>query len=335
MVLLDPYANAFARTTADPPLPWAAHDQTEMRPGVAERKWELDSLCSVVRLAHGYWRASGDASPFDAQWKSAAWKIVETLRDQQKLHEAGPYSYRRASFFAREKQTAHGRPVGMIFSMFRPSDDLCEYPFLIPANLFAAKALAQLREMASEILADEKLAVACEELRTVVHGALVKHGTVVRPQHGDIWAYEVDGHGNALLMDDANVPSLLSLPYLEICDEHDPLYRRTRKFVLSRSNPYFYKGRAAEGVGGPHVGQGQIWPIGITMQAMTSTNDAEILRCLLWLRDTTAGTGFMHESFDQDNPGKYTRPWFAWANSLFGELILKIAEERPHLLGRR
>jgi meiotically up-regulated gene 157 (Mug157) protein len=332
MVLLDPYANAFTRKVTDSPLRWAAHDQTEWRPGVAERKWELDSLCSVIRLAHGYWRYTGDTTPFDAQWAAAAWKIADTMREQQRLENPGSYSFRRNSFFGGSAQTAHGKPVGMIFSAFRPSDDACVYPFLIPANLFAVRALSQLREMAVEVLHDERLAAACETLREAVHGAVTSHAVRAHSQHGNIWAYEVDGHGNALLMDDANAPSLLSLPYLEACDLRDPMYRRTRRFVLSKANPYFFHGRAAEGVGGPHVGDGQIWPMSIILQAITSTDDAEIARCLLTLRNSTAGTGFMHESFDQDNPYKFTRPWFAWANSLFGELMVKLAEERPHLL---
>jgi meiotically up-regulated gene 157 (Mug157) protein len=133
-------------------------------------------------------------------------------------------------------------------------------------------------------------------------------------------------------MDDANVPSLLSLPYLGCCSEDDPVYRRTRAFILSGSNPYFFRGRAAEGTGGPHVGLNMIWPLGIIMRALTSTNDKEILNCLSMLKNTHAGTGFMHEAFDKDDPKKFTRSWFAWANTMLGELIVKLYEQRPHLL---
>jgi meiotically up-regulated gene 157 (Mug157) protein len=133
-------------------------------------------------------------------------------------------------------------------------------------------------------------------------------------------------------MDDANVPSLLSLPYLGCCEPTTPLYRRTRAFVLSEGNPYFFRGSAGEGIGGPHVGLDMIWPLGVTMRALTSVDDEEIAECLRTLRTTHAGTGFMHESFHKDDPSNFTRKWFAWANTLFGELILRIHDERPHLL---
>jgi uncharacterized protein len=224
------------------------------------------------------------------------------------------------------------RPVGMIYSMFRPSDDACIYPLFVPANLFAMRTLDRIRELASEVIKDDKLVILCTDLLTQVSNAVTKYGIVRHSDAGEIWAYEVDGYGNTLMMDDANAPGLLSLPYLECCDVTDPLYQRTRRFVLSSANPYFFKGKAAEGGGGPHIGMGQIWPISIIMRALTSTDDKEIGMCLKWLRDTTAGTEFMHESFDENNPVKFTRPWFAWANSLFGEFILKLAARRPALL---
>lgn len=337
MILIDPYANAFQRSKSDPPLPWAIADKTEMKPGVAERKWEIDSLCYTIRLAHGYWRQTGDTKPFHAEWKAAAWKIVETFREQQRFHERGSYSFTRLTRSPNDTLALDGygnpaRPVGMIFSMFRPSDDACIYPLFVPANLFAVRSLEQLQQMAVAIGPDRKLAMACEELLQQVRTATMQYGTVHHPKFGSIWAYEVDGYGNALMMDDANAPGLLSLPYLGSCSISDPQYQRTRNFVLSRANPYFFQGSAAEGIGGPHIGLGQIWPLSIILRALTSTNDQEILQCLRWLRNTTAGTEFMHESFDQDNPAKYTRPWFAWANTLFGELILNLADNHPALL---
>jgi meiotically up-regulated gene 157 (Mug157) protein len=149
---------------------------------------------------------------------------------------------------------------------------------------------------------------------------------------GDVWAYEVDGFGNQVFMDDANSPSLSSLAYLGACDRDDARYRRTRALAWSTRNPYFFDGRAAQGIGGPHQGLRMIWPMSITMRALTSDDDAEIAQCLHWLKTTHAGTGFMHEAFDQDDPAKYTRSWFAWANSLFGELIVTLAAQRPRLL---
>jgi meiotically up-regulated gene 157 (Mug157) protein len=216
--------------------------------------------------------------------------------------------------------------------MFRPSDDACTYPLFVPANLFAVVSLHQLAEMANTILHDTALAQECDVMASEVTAALQRYGHVIHPQYGEIWAYEVDGYGNVLNMDDANAPGLLSLPYLGCCDKQDPLYLRTRAFVLSQDNPYFFRGKAAEGIGGPHIGRNYIWPMSIMFRALTSTSDAEIAQCLRWLRDTTGGTNFMHEAFQKDDPSNYTRAWFAWANTLFGELVLKLAEERPAIL---
>jgi meiotically up-regulated gene 157 (Mug157) protein len=142
----------------------------------------------------------------------------------------------------------------------------------------------------------------------------------------------VDGYGNQLFMDDANIPGLLSLPYLGCCTATDTVCQRTRQRVLSDDNPYFFKGSAANGIGGPHEGLNMIWPMALIAQAMTSNDEAEIRQCLRWLKTTHAGTGFVHESFEKDDPAKFTRAWFAWANTLFGELIVKLSEERPNLL---
>jgi meiotically up-regulated gene 157 (Mug157) protein len=337
MILMDPYANAFMHDPSDAPLSWALHDRTEHHPGVGERKWEVDSLCYAIRLAHGYWQASGDATPFDAQWRAAAQAILRTFREQQRKDGPGPYSFQRESAVPYDTVALSGfgnpaRPNGMIFSMFRPSDDACIYPLFVPANLFAVKALGLLAELASHAAHDAVLAQNAASLAEEVSRAVKQHGQVQHPRAGMIWAYEIDGYGNSLMMDDANAPSSLSLPYLEICRADDPVYLRTRSFVLSPDNPYFFKGTAAEGIGGPHIGMNAIWPMSIMFRAFTSQNATEIRQCLRWLRDTTAGTGFMHESFQKDNPADYTRAWFAWANTLFGELIVRLAKERPEVL---
>jgi hypothetical protein len=337
MILLDPYANSFVRNLSDPPLSWAVNDKTEHRAGVGERKWEVDSLCYPIRLAHGYWRQTGDTRPFDAQWKQAAWTIVRTFRTQQRKTGPGPYSFQRESEAPSETCALGGwgnpaLPVGMIFSMFRPSDDACIYPLFVPANLFAVTSLRQLAELAAHVLGDATLAAEAEALAAEVERALNQYGKTQHAGLGTIWAYEVDGYGNALKMDDANAPGLLSLPYLGCCAAGEQLYARTRAFALSASNPYFFRGRAAEGIGGPHVGMNMIWPMSIMMRAFTSQDEGEIRQCLRWLRDTTAGTGFMHESFDKENPARFTRPWFAWANTLFGELMVTLAAKRAAVL---
>ncbi|WP_263359689.1 glycoside hydrolase family 125 protein [Acidicapsa ligni] len=346
LILLDSYANAFLHSPSDPPLSWAVKDVTTHIAGVGERKWEIDSLCYPIRLAYGYWKAAGSGSitsagnPFDKQWQASAWKIVQTFREQQRKHDQGPYSFQREALAPTDTLPLSGfgnpaKPVGMIFSGFRPSDDACVYPLFVPANLFAVTSLRQLAELATHTVQDQKLAAECHALATEVEAAVRQHGIVHNPEHGEIWAYEVDGYGNALMMDDANAPGLLSLAYLGCCKLDDPLYQRTRNFAWSMANPYFFRGNAAEGIGGPHEGLNSVWPMSIMMRAFTSTSDTEIRQCLRWLRDTTAGTGFMHETFHPDNPSQFTRPWFAWANTLFGELIVKLSTEKPHLLAEK
>jgi meiotically up-regulated gene 157 (Mug157) protein len=328
MILIDPYANSFMRERKSPPLSWAVKDRTEHKPGVGERKWEVDSLCYTIRLAHGYWQATGDTRPFDAQWKEAAWTIVRTFRAQQRKQDHGPYSFQRMAEAPSDTVPLGGfgnpaKPVGMIFSMFRPSDDACIYPLFVPANLFAVVSLRQLAALAKHVAGDEKLAAEADALAAEVEHALEIHGKTHHERFGEIWAYEVDGYGNTLKMDDANAPGLLSLAYLGCCHKDYPLYLRTRGFALSDANPYYFKGSAAEGIGGPHVGLNMIWPMSIMMRALTSSDEHEKRECLRWLRNTTAGTGFMHESFQKDDPSNYTRSWFAWANTLMGELVFE------------
>ena len=303
-IAIDPYANAFQRSSSDAPLSWAVNDITEMKPGVGERKWEVDSLCYTIRLANGYWRATGSTRPFDSAWKQSAWTIVRTFREQQRKHERGPYHFQRTSKIPSESLALEGYgnpalPVGMIHSMFRPSDDACMYPLFVPANLFAATSLRQLAAMADKVCGDHALAIECDALAREITVAVARHGRVQHPEHGLIWAYEVDGYGNALMMDDANAPGILSLAYLGCVDARNPFYRRTRAFALSSSNPYYFAGRAAEGVGSPHSGLDSIWPMSILFRAFSSSADVEIAQCLRSLRNTTAGTNFMHESFNK------------------------------------
>jgi len=333
-VLLDPYANAFNKDLAE--ITEFASDDTDMKPGLHERKWEVDSLCNTIRLAHGFWRATGDVTPFGAEWRRAMRLIVDTLRVQQRKRGRGPYHFQRKTSWQPDTAPGGGygnpvRPVGLIVSLFRPSDDAAILPFLVPANMFAVVSLRQLADMQA-ITGDSAFAAECRALADEVEAALHAYAIVEHPRHGRIWAYEVDGYGGRILMDDANVPSLLSLPYLGWCGAGDPLYRATRSFVLSDDNPWFFKGRVAEGVGSPHTGIDRVWPIAIVMRALTSEGDAEITTALRMLAATDAGAGFIHEAFDPDDPARFSRPWFAWANTLFGEMVLKVAAERPKLL---
>jgi uncharacterized protein len=339
-ILADSYANAFMPDLqSNLPLEWSRHDHTQMKPGVGERKWEVDSLCYPVRLAHRYWKETGDASPFDEHWIEAMQSILDTFRTQQRKTSRGPYSFQRASTSPYDTLSEDGfgnpaRPVGLIYSGFRPSDDACVYPLNIPGNFFAVRTLDRIEEMLTEIAHDAAAARDARGLRDEIGGALSQHARIQHSTGREIYAYEIDGYGNALFMDDANVPSLLAMPYLETCSTDDPTYQATRRFVLSDANPYFFRGSAAEGIGGPHIGQDMIWPMAIIIRALTSRDEHEQVECLHWLKSTHAGTGFMHESFNKNDPRKFTRAWFAWANTLFGELILTLEKNSPGVLAQ-
>lgn len=334
-ILKDPYANAFYKDE-NKISEWKETDITDMKPGIHERKWEIDSLCYPLRLSYGYWKETGDLSVFDAQWISAVQLIIKTFKEQQRFDGKGPYSFQRKTAWATDGVPLGGygypaKPNGLICSMFRPSDDATIFPYLIPSNFFAYRSLAQLSELAGK-LKQPGIATEAAQLSAQVKKAIDAHAVVQHPVLGKILAFEVNGYGSYNLMDDANVPSLLSLPYLDALSKTDPLYLNTRKYVLSAENPFFFKGKAAEGIGGPHTGLDTIWPLSIVMRGLTSTDDAEIKHCLALLQATHAQTGFMHESINKDDPSKYTRKWFAWANTIFGEFIWKVYRERKHLL---
>ncbi|MCC8072002.1 MAG: glycoside hydrolase family 125 protein [Bacteroidales bacterium] len=335
-ILLDPYANAFYQTP-DEVGEWAS-DFTRMQPGVHERKWEIDSLCYPIRLAYEYWKQTGDTSVFGDEWLEVVGKILTTLREQQRKEGVGPYRFLRKTDRALDTLNNVGwgapvKPVGLIVSSFRPSDDATTLQFLVPSNFFAVTSLRKAAEILSTVNGEEVLAQQCRELAQEVDDALAQYAVYDHSKYGPIYAYEVDGFGNHLLMDDSNVPSLLAMAYLGDVAIDDPTYQNTRRFVLSEDNPYFFRGTAGEGIGGPHVGYDMIWPMSIMMRAFTSTDDAEIRECLQTLLATDADTGFIHESFHKDDPSRFTREWFAWQNSLFGELILKlIADGKLSLL---
>lgn len=334
-ILKDPFANAFYD---DPNKKgeWFS-DHTDMKPGVHERKWEIDSLCYPIRLGYNYWKTTGDTAPFDAEWEKAIKEILRVFKDQQKKEDRGEYSFQRNTPKATDTRALHGygypvNPVGLICSAFRPSDDATVFSFLIPSNFFAVVSLEQAAEMMEKIAGDSDTARQLTELRAEVKKALEEYAIVDHQKYGKIYAFEIDGFGNKLMMDDANVPSLLSLPYLDAVDDSDPVYQNTRKFVWSLDNPFFFKGTAAEGIGGPHVGMEMIWPMAITMRGLTSKDDQEIKQSIQALKATHGGTGFMHETFHKDDPSDFTRSWFAWANTLFGEFLWKTYQERPELL---
>jgi uncharacterized protein len=334
-ILKDPYANAFYN---DPTKQgeWKS-DKTDMQPGIHERKWEIDSLCYPVRLAYHYWKETKDTKQFDQKWQDSIKAILKTFKEQQRKDGDGPYSFKRLTEAATDTVPMNGfgypvKPVGLICSTFRPSDDATVFSFLIPSNFFAVVSLKQAAEIFKAIKGDQAVINELEALAQEVDQALKKHAIVEHPQFGNIYAFEVNGSGSVNLMDDANIPSLLSLPYLGAVPQNDPIYQNTRKFVLSTENPFYYKGTAAEGIGGPHIGKDMIWPMAIIAKGLTTNNENEIRDCIKTLQRTHGDTGFMHESFHKDNPKKFTRSWFAWTNTIFGEFLWKTFKEKPHLL---
>jgi meiotically up-regulated gene 157 (Mug157) protein len=331
---IDPYANAFNKEATG--SEWAT-DHTDMKPELHERKWEIDSLCYPVRLAYHFWKNTDDTSFFTDRFEKSMRSVLTTFKEQQRKNGKGPYHFTRNTEKATDTLPGKGygfptKPVGLICSSFRPSDDATIFSFLIPSNYFAVVSLRQLAEMFTKIKNDTDFARDCESLASEVENALKKYAVAEHLNYGEILSFEVDGFGNRLLMDDANVPSLISMPYLGCLKPEDPLYQNTRRFALSGNNPWYFKGTAGAGIGGPHVGEEMIWPLAIIMQALTSTSEDEIRNCLQILKKTHAGTGFMHETFHKDNASNYTRSWFAWANTLFGELILKVDKEHPMVL---
>jgi meiotically up-regulated gene 157 (Mug157) protein len=328
-VLIDPYANAFNDGAGN--SEWLS-DMTEMKPELHERKWEIDSLCYTVRLAWHYWKTTGDTTVFSSEWRQAVSLIVKTFKEQQRKDGTGPYRFQRRTERQLDTLSNNGwgnpvKPCGLIVSSFRPSDDATTYGFLIPSNLFAVVSLRQLAEISQTVTKDNAFAQTCTALANEVQTAIDRYAVAEHLHYGRIYAFEIDGFGNRLLMDDANVPSLLALPYLGCVAAGDAVYLNTRKFVWSADNPYFFSGKAGEGIGGPHIGYDMIWHMSIILKAMTAANDAEIGDCIRMLRNTDADSGLLHESFHKDHPENFTRSEFAWVNTLFGELIVKLEKE--------
>ncbi|WP_217586515.1 glycoside hydrolase family 125 protein [Lentibacillus saliphilus] len=323
-IVHDPYANAFNETANGNRY----HDDiTDMTPLMWERKYEVDSLCYPIQLAYLFWKATGRTTHFNDTFKEAVAAILKTWKIEQHHATQSTYHFVREGCPAQDtlSHDGYGAPVdytGMTWSGFRPSDDACTYGYLVPSNMFAVVVLNDLSEIATDILADEQLAQAARDLAKEIDHGIQTYGKVEHPEFGTIYAYETDGLGNHILMDDANVPSLLAMPYLGYCDVNDPVYQNTRRFVLSEANPYYYKGKVAAGVGSPHTPEHYIWHIALAIQGMTATTEAEKADILETFKATDADTNFMHEGFHVDDPAQFTRPWFSWANSMFSEFVL-------------
>ena len=363
-ILHDAYANSFNPNASVPAQGHQDdHRMPRMTPLVFEGKWEVDSLAAALKLAYHYYNATQDAACFmeDEVWSSAVKVIIDTLTVQQAPTlppGVAPYYFQRTTNAPTDSLMLGGvgnvgRYTGMTKTGFRPSDDSALFPFFIAGNAMAVVELRHVGELL-QVLAEtvsgdvgraqelRQLGDAATTLAGVLDAGVRRYAVVPVPRWVAVdlgladgammWAYEVDGYGGQTLMDDANVPSLLSLPYLGYTNLSDPLYQTTRAVLLSPHNPYYFNGTAGDGIGGPHVGLDYIWPMSIIMRAMTSSNDSEIVRCLELIKESSAGTGWLHESYHKDRVKDFTRPWFAWVNGLFGQLIMQLAEQRPHLI---
>lgn len=327
-IVLDPYSNAFNK---EPNNHGHKDDVTDWdSPWIWERKYEIDSLCYPLWLAQKYVTETGNYTVYDDGFRTALGRILDTFETEQHHEERSKYRHMRPKYpqFPTLTNEGKGAPVGytgLTWNGYRPSDDVCEYGYLIPSNMFAVVVLEWLIAHIEEAGTGAYLA-RMQKLVSDIRQGIERFATVEHPVYGKIYAYEVDGLGGVNLMDDANVPSLLSLPYLGYCAADDPVYLNTRRFVLSEANPYFYSGKAASGVGSPHTPVRYVWHIGIIMQLLTSTDATERKRCFETLLATDAGKGVMHEGFDCDDPSAFTREWFCWANTLFALAVTTLID---------
>ncbi|MEK3881710.1 glycoside hydrolase family 125 protein [Paenibacillus sp. PL2-23] len=329
-IAIDPYANAFNESAND--WHWNTTDVTDMGPWVWERKFELDSACFTIRLAYTYWKATGLTDIFDSGFKSMLRTILDLWKTEQRHGELSPYRFTRNNGIATDsmRNSGMGMPVnytGMIWSGFRSSDDACDFHYNIPANMFAVVSLRQMQEFAEWIFRDMALLTELKELEEEVNHGIQLYGIYRHPEFGPIYAYETDGFGNYCLMDDAGTPGLLSIPYLGYVSADDPIYRNTRRFALSKENPFYFEGKAARGIGSPHTPDGYVWHMALSMQGLTAETTEEKLEMLSLLEATDADTGYMHEGFNADDPSQFTRSWFAWSNSLFSQLVYKAMKD--------
>lgn len=321
----DPYANAFNQEENG--NCWE-HDETEMSDWLWERKYEIDSLCYPVQFAYLIWKNTGRTDHFDAGFVKGLRTILKVWKTEQSHEEKSPYSFRRKNSYFTDTLSREGKGalvksgVGLTWSGFRPSDDACVYGYLIPSNMFATVVLGYMETIAMEVLDDELLAAEAAALGKEIHNAIETAAIVNNEYYGKIYAYEMDGFGQYLLMDDANVPSLLAMDYLGYEAKDREVVENTRRFILSSGNPYYYEGTQAKGIGSQHTPPEYVWHISLAIQGLTSKTQAEKLRILKMMKATDAGKGMMHEGFNVNDPSKYTREWFSWANAMFCELVL-------------
>ena len=327
---IDPYANAFNKTANGK---GHVDDIPKNGPWVWERKYEVDSLCYPIRLLYLYWKKTGKVGIISERLEKIT-KIILDVWETEQHHEKSPYRFIRPSAKEGSHDTIHnggmGEDVaytGMTWSGFRPSDDGCIYGYLTASEMFAVVVLGYMSEMLLDVCKNDELSQRCLDLRDRIDEGIKKYCIIEHEKYGKIYACETDGMGHYQMIDDANVPSLLSAPYIGYVSSDDEVYKNTRRFLLSHDNPYYFEGKYAKGIGSSHTPDKYIWHMALVMQGLTSTNDDEKKEILDMLCKTDAGTGYLHEGFNADDPSLYTREWFTWPSSLFAEFVEKCIDE--------
>jgi len=348
-IRFDPYANAFSNTIHQ----FSKHDQTILgRHGyIATWNYELDSACYYMRMIYFFYKNFPNHSILKMQEVHGAvsimvdvWIAEQKHEDDKKsipngtlfdcVHCGKPYRYNPKELKRNGKGTKTNSSAGLTWSGFRPSDDACVYGYLIPANMFAVVVLGYMEEIATLTWNDDVLVTKAHKLRTEINEGIQRYGIVQHKTYGRIYAYEVDGLGNSLLMDDANVPSLLSVPYLGY-EYDEEVFANTKRFLFSKDNPWFHRGKSGgieySGIGSPHTHfiPSSIWPMAMIMEGLISNNITEKVILVEKLMSSSAGTGWMHESFNPNNPKRFSRPWFCWPDSLFAELVMSLTDLCP------
>ena len=301
-ILIDPYANAFSSNYH-----------------VVEHKFEVDSLLYPIWFAYDYYKQTGDRSIFTPEVRRAFERVLATMRNEQ--HHAQRSHYKHPQL-ANNGRGSAVRYTGMVWTGFRPSDDPVRYHYNIPVNMFASVVMKDLTTIARDVWHDDRMAQNAWGMSVEIQRGIEQYGTLELKPFGRIYAYEVDGRGHTNVMDDANIPSLLSIPYFGYLPKTNSLYLATRRFALSDRNPYFFRGKYAEGIGSPHTPHGYVWPLALCVQALTATDEKEIDQLFGWIAVSDVGDHRLHESFNSDWPESYTREDFAWPNALYAELIM-------------
>ncbi|KAJ7048385.1 hypothetical protein C8F01DRAFT_1282717 [Mycena amicta] len=320
--------------TVNPPV----NNQT-----VFECKYEIDSLCGFLKLSRGYYDETKDASFMNPQWYDAIDQIFRVINEQSQASFDANFNFisyynwtgGNGALSPAVPNAGNGEPkgyTGMVGTHHRPSDDISTFAFLTPANAMLSVELNNLANILtasgqSKTTRGKNITAQATLWSKRVHDAIWQTTLL-----NNVFAYETNGLGARYEMDDANVPSLVSLPYLGFLDKTNPAYVATRKKLFSRSNPYFAAGKNFSGIGGPHVDAWHPWPMSQISAIFGTDNDTEIVERLYLIAKNTAGLGLIHESQSIYDPTSYTRAWFAWANSFFAEMLLDLAQRKPGLI---